>query len=81
VFLLQQQLLQPTWQQQHPTDADKQFMQAAIQLSERAGIVERSGRCFGAVVVKDGEVLGEGYNQVCYVVNSQQGSNPSVWTV
>lgn len=49
------------------TDADKQFMQAAIQLSERAGIVERTGRCFGAVVVKDGKVIGEGYNQVCYV--------------
>jgi deoxycytidylate deaminase len=44
--------------------ADQQHMQAAIELSERAGIAEKTGRCFGAVVVKDGNVIGEGYNQV-----------------
>lgn len=44
--------------------ADQQHMQAAIQLSERACIVEKTRGCFGAVVVKDGEVIGEGYNQV-----------------
>lgn len=41
-----------------------QHMQAAIKLSERAGIVEKTGRCFGAVVVKDNQIIGEGYNQV-----------------
>jgi len=45
---------------------DKQFIQAAIQLSERAGIVERTGLCFGAVVVKEGTVTGKGYNQASY---------------
>lgn len=44
--------------------SDQHFMQTAIQLSERAGVVERTGRCFGAVVVKDGQIIGEGYNQV-----------------
>ena len=40
------------------------FMRQAIALSAQAGIVERTGACFGAVVVKDGVVVGEGYNQV-----------------
>jgi pyrimidine deaminase RibD-like protein len=44
--------------------SDREAMQAAIQLSERAGLQERTGRCFGAVVVKDGQIVGQGYNQV-----------------
>lgn len=39
-------------------------MSRAVQLAAKAGLGERSGGCFGAVVVKDGEVVGEGYNQV-----------------
>lgn len=40
------------------------FMRQAIQLSRRASILEKSGGVFGAVVVKDGKVISEGYNQV-----------------
>ncbi len=40
-----------------------QFMQAAIELSEK-GVTEEKGGPFGAVVVKDGEIIGRGYNQV-----------------
>ena len=39
-------------------------MMRAIELAKKAGIEERSGGCFGAVVVRDGEIVGEGYNQV-----------------
>ncbi len=40
------------------------FMKKAIELSRRASIVEKTGGVFGAVVVKDGKIIGEGYNQV-----------------
>ncbi len=40
------------------------FMRRAIELSERASIIEKSGGVFGAVIVKDNEIIGEGYNQV-----------------
>ena len=42
----------------------EKFMRIAIDLSERASIKEKSGGVFGAVVVKDNEIIGEGYNQV-----------------
>lgn len=45
-------------------EQDRVFMQRAIELSRRAAIVEKSGGAFGAVVVKDGVIIGEGYNQV-----------------
>lgn len=45
-------------------DLDKKFMQRAIDLSERASIIEKSGGVFGAVIVKDGKIISEGYNQV-----------------
>lgn len=41
-----------------------EFMKKAIQLSRRASIEEKSGGVFGAVVVKNGKIIGEGYNQV-----------------
>lgn len=41
-----------------------EFMKKAIQLSRRASIEEKTGGVFGAVVVKDGKIIGEGYNQV-----------------
>lgn len=41
-----------------------EFMKRAIELSRRASIIEKSGGVFGAVVVKDGKIIGEGYNQV-----------------
>lgn len=40
------------------------FMRRAIELSRRASIIEKTGGVFGAVIVKDGEIIGEGYNQV-----------------
>lgn len=47
------------------TENCRQHMEAAIALSERAGITEKTGRCFGAVMVDGrGQVVGEGYNQV-----------------
>jgi guanine deaminase len=43
---------------------DEQFMTKAIELSRKASIIEKSGGVFGAVIVKDGKIIGEGYNQV-----------------
>lgn len=43
---------------------DEKFMKRAIELSRRASIVEKTGGVFGAVIVKDGKIIGEGYNQV-----------------
>lgn len=40
------------------------FMHKAIELSRRASIIEKSGGVFGAVIVKDGKIIAEGYNQV-----------------
>lgn len=42
----------------------EKFMEKAIQLSRKASIEEKTGGAFGAVVVKDGKIVGEGYNQV-----------------
>ncbi|MBS0655766.1 MAG: nucleoside deaminase, partial [Verrucomicrobia bacterium] len=39
-------------------------MKRAIELSEKASLIEKSGGVFGAVIVKDGEIIAEGYNQV-----------------
>lgn len=40
------------------------FMRRAIELSELASIVKKTGGVFGCVIVKDGKIIGEGYNQV-----------------
>ncbi len=45
----------------HP---DAKFMTRAIELSEKAGLVEKSGGVFGVVIVKDGRIIAEGYNRV-----------------
>lgn len=42
----------------------EEFMRRAIELSRRASIIEKSGGVFGAVIVKDGKIIAEGYNQV-----------------
>ena len=42
----------------------EEFMHKAIELSRRASIIEKSGGVFGAVIVKDGKIIAEGYNQV-----------------
>jgi len=41
----------------------ERFMQRAIELS-REGVLGRFGLPFGTVVVKDGKIVGEGYNMV-----------------
>lgn len=40
------------------------FMAKAIELSRKASILDKTGGVFGAVIVKDGKIVGEGYNQV-----------------
>ncbi len=42
---------------------DEYFMRAAIKLAEK-GVDSNSGGPFGAVVVKDNEIIGEGFNSV-----------------
>ncbi len=42
----------------------EKFMRRAIELSEQAGIKLKSGGVFGAVIVKDGKIIAEGYNRV-----------------
>ncbi|MCU0529127.1 MAG: nucleoside deaminase [Cyanobium sp. Prado107] len=44
--------------------ADREHMRQAIALMRQAGVVERSGGPFGAVVVRDGVVLGAAGNSV-----------------
>ncbi len=43
---------------------NEKFMRRAIELSELASLIKKTGGVFGAVVVQDGEIIGEGYNQV-----------------
>jgi len=45
------------------SETDKKFMRAAISLAEK-GMKTNSGGPFGAVVVKDGEIIAEGFNRV-----------------
>jgi len=45
------------------TEQDEKFMRRAIALAQR-GIDAGAGGPFGAIVVKDGEIVGEGCNQV-----------------
>jgi guanine deaminase len=45
------------------TEKDKKFLEKAIELS-RQGMTSLQGGPFGCVVVKDGEVIAEGWNQV-----------------
>jgi tRNA(Arg) A34 adenosine deaminase TadA len=45
------------------TEDDRRFLARAIELS-REGVSSGTGGPFGAVVVKDGEIIGEGCNEV-----------------
>ena len=45
------------------TERDEKFMRAAIKLAEK-GVDSNSGGPFGAVVVKDNVIIGEGFNSV-----------------
>lgn len=46
------------------TEDDKQFMARAIELSERTSLIDSAGGAFGAVIVQDGSIIGEGANRV-----------------
>ena len=45
------------------TEQDEKFMRRAITLAQN-GVDSNAGGPFGAVIVKDGEIVGEGCNQV-----------------
>lgn len=45
-----------------PGNADQQFMRRALELSQIA-LKENHGHPFGSVVVKDGKIIGEGWNK------------------
>lgn len=40
------------------------FIRRAIELSRQASLIEKTGGVFGAVIVKEGKIIAEGYNQV-----------------
>ncbi len=44
-------------------EQDEKFMRRAVELAQQ-GIERNAGGPFGAVVVKDGEIVGEAFNQV-----------------
>lgn len=43
---------------------NEKFMRRAIELSKEASIIKKTGGVFGAVIVKDDQIISEGYNQV-----------------
>ena len=45
------------------TERDQEFMRRAISLAQM-GVDEEAGGPFGAVIVRGGEIVGEGFNQV-----------------
>jgi guanine deaminase len=45
------------------TSSEQNFLERAIELS-RQGMQSGKGGPFGCVIVKDGQIIGEGYNQV-----------------
>ena len=45
------------------SDQDEQFMKRAIELAQR-GVDTNAGGPFGCIVVKDGQIIGEGSNSV-----------------
>lgn len=49
---------------QQITDQDRDYMHQAVQLMRQAGVVDRTGGPFGAVVVRDGKVLAASGNSV-----------------
>lgn len=47
-----------------PTPEDRAFMGQAIQLMRQAGVIDKTGGPFGAVIVRDGQVLAASGNSV-----------------
>jgi guanine deaminase len=46
------------------TDQDREYMREAIRLMRQAGVIDKTGGPFGAVVVKDGQILAATGNSV-----------------
>ena len=46
------------------SDQDQAFMRQAIQLMRNAGVVNKTGGPFGAVIVKEGQVIAAAGNSV-----------------
>ncbi|MDR1808981.1 MAG: nucleoside deaminase [Prevotella sp.] len=59
------------------TEADAKFMQQAIMLAQKS--VENGGGPFGAVIVKDGEVVATGHNMV--TLNNDPTAHAEVSTI
>lgn len=51
-------------QAQNITEKDREFMAQAIRLMRQAGVVDKTGGPFGAVIVRDGEILAASGNSV-----------------
>lgn len=47
-----------------PTAEDREYMSQAIQLMRQAGVIDKTGGPFGAVIVRNGEVLAASGNSV-----------------
>lgn len=47
-----------------PGSGHEEFMRRAVALAEKAAIEYSTGGAFGAVIVKDGEIVSEGMNRV-----------------
>ena len=59
------------------TEKDKQFMREAIRLADES--VKRGGGPFGAVIVKDGEIIAGGSNSV--TINNDPTAHAEVSTI
>jgi len=46
------------------TEQDRHFMARAIELSEKTSLIDSAGGVFGTVIVRNGEIIGEGANRV-----------------
>ena len=44
------------------TDQDRQFMRLALELAQRAKGKTHPNPCVGCVIVKDGQIVGEGFH-------------------
>lgn len=50
--------------EEYKNEFNPEFMRKAIELSRHGSMIEKTGGVFGAVIVKDGKIIAEGYNQV-----------------
>ena len=60
-----------------PTESDKRFMREAIRLASES--VELGGGPFGAVIVKDGEIIASGTN--CVTIDNDPTAHAEVSTI